>query len=312
MLPPCVEAMLSDFKPEYAPIIASYYKTYEGSEGLAIAKLMRKANNIETVRKILDAWQDAPRFECTLVRSAWPDLCAPELCPLVSDQDPVELAKKLVERIVYVEDTDELIIFFQGGKSRFITQYLQAMRNPKGFASDFRAKVLQVFNIDVDLRPHKDPDTGEVINPADQFLVWLIRSAEQVSNYDTYGIGDLLLELLAREPVFTQSEARYEPDARLIVKEHGGKYALYIDANYFRMRLRPLVGPKASNARAINALLARYDIRNGRIQVAGERRPVYIISEEVFERLTGQKLIELLGAKVSDMDTLLSAVGVSK
>ncbi|MCD6524137.1 MAG: hypothetical protein J7K48_03965 [Thermococcus sp.] len=309
MLPPCIKRMLQNYKHEYAEIVAAYFKTHSKNADLAMGKLVREADNINVVRDVLDAFQNAPRFECELVKENYPDLCSPELCPLVSNHDPVEMAKNLVERVLYVGDSGELVIVFKGGKAQFVTDYHGAMRSPKRFASDFWAEVLLHFGIEVDLHPYKDPDTGDTINPAKEFLAWIARSAEQVVNYDTYGIGEKLLSILSHEPIYTESEARHNPDARVIIKEKAGKYYLYIDANYFRMHLRPNMGSDARSARQINAKLATKNIIYTSISVGGFKKPVYQISDEVFENFTGKRIGEFLGLKRMDIDELLAKVG---
>ena len=301
-LPPCVRKMLSDFRPEYAPTIAGYFRGQRVPQKQVVQAL--SAYDFPVITEVLRAYNDGnATFSCDFVRSHYPNFCDRAACPLANNFDPVEMAKNLVERAIYVADTGEIILYFRGSGERMVFNYAKALNNTRAFATEFLAKTIMVAHIDLDLRPYRDPDTGEKMDPAFEFLKWLGHSAEKVVNEDAYGIGAVLQAILAEEPIRSESEARHEPDTRLIVKETAGRRYLLVDQQYLRLRLRPVLGAQASPQRA-NSILASYGVR---ASVGGNRRYFYAFSPEVLKRLVGKDVDELLGA--GDIDALLAKVG---
>lgn len=304
-LPPCIKRMLSEFKPEYAPIIAGYFRAQRTPQKAVMQVL--SAYDISIVAEVLRAYRDGAgaAFSCDFIQSHYPDFCDKSACPLVNNFDPVEMAKRLIDRVVYVADTGEMIIYFRGSNERMIFNYAKAMNSTRTFATEFLAKTIMVANVDIDLRPHRDPDTGERIDPAFDFLKWLGYSSEKVANEDAYGVGAVLQSILSENAILTGQEARDDPEARVVVKEHGGKRKLFVDAQYLRFRMRSILGSQATPQK-VNSILATYGVGLTRIRVGGMRRYFYVFGDEVLQRLIGETVDSLLG--VGDWDGLLAKI----
>lgn len=303
VLPPCIKKMLSDFKSEHAALIAGYFRMQKTSWRAMIDILSRY--DAKVTSEVISAYQqNSANFSCDLVRSLYPDICDTRACPLINNFDPLSMAKNIVEKALYVSDTGEMIIYFRNSNERMTFEYAQAIRNTRAFASEFIAKTVIVLGTAIDIRPYKDPDTGERVDPAFEFLMWLGQTAEKVVSDDAYGIGVVIQNILQSEPIVTIAEARYNPDARVIVKENSGVRYLLIDQQYLRFRVKPLLGNQAT-PRKINSILASYGIRLTRATVGGDRRYFYAFSSEVLEKLTGKTINELIGV-TDDWDEALS------
>ena len=304
ILPPCIKRMLSDFRSEYAPLVAGYFRMQKAPPKAVLSALSEYG--FDVVVEVLKAYKDRGAvFSCDIVQTNYPDFCDKKVCPLANNFDPLEMAKSIVEKALYVADTGEMIIYFRNSDERMIFDYAKAIRNTRAFAGDFIAKTVLLLGTAIDIRPYKDPDTGERIDPAFEFLMWLGKTAERIVSEDAYGIGAVLQNILQSEPIATEAEARHNPDVRVLVKEAGGRRHLLIDQQYLRFRLRSVLGTQATPMK-VNSILATYGVRITRARVGGDRRYFYDFSPEVLERLIGKSVDELLG--VADVDELLAKV----
>lgn len=291
MLPPCINKMLSNFKSEYAPYIAGFFRVQNVPQKSVIDILSEKG--IDVIVSVLEEYRRGKSiFSCEIIQDKFAELCDRDICPLLNNFDPLEMAKSIVEKTVYVADTGEMIVYFKNSDERFIFDYAKAIRSTRSFASEFIAKTVILLGVPIDLRPYKDPDTGEKVDPAFEFLMWLGKTAERVVSEDAYGIGSVLHSIIQSEPIVDKSEARYN-DARVIIKEINGMPHLLIDVQYFRLRLRPVLGNQTSPTR-INSILTAYGIRVVRARIGGERRYFYAFSSEVLQRLIGKTVEELV------------------
>jgi len=305
MLPPCVKRMLSEFKPEYAPIIAGYFKSQNAQYKIIISAVSNYGPDV--LISVLDAYRsNSAVFSCNLVQNQYPGLCDTKMCPLVNNLDPVEMAKSLVEKAIYVSDTGEMIIFFKGTEERLIFDFSRAIRSTRWFAAEFYSKTLLILGEGIRLFPYKDEDLGTTVDPAFEFLEWLGKNAEKVIGQDVYGIGSVINYILESEPILTEPEARHNPDAHVLIKRMNGKYHLLIEMNYLRLRLRPVVGHSNATPQKMNMLLAQYGIRTVRVQVGGARKYFYAIPPEVLLKLTGRAIEELGG--IQDFDEALNRI----
>jgi len=290
-----------DYKPDYAPFIAGYFQKHGGAQELA------KAVPEGALPEVFQHWGRAV-FSCDAVKERFPELCKPDICPLNQPLSPLEQAKSLIERALFVEDDQRMIIKFKGVPTRFAFNVKKALRNKRGFAEDFYFEVYRRYRIEIDLMPY-DPDVGRTVDYVKPFIKDLYDMAETVPSSVAYDVGDTLIKLLQSAPVMSFSEARRVGDVVLFYRKEDDGYVLYVSTQQLRMRLKAALSVLGGGSINVGSLLSDMGIKAVRIQLAGVRQSFYRIDEDLFEELTGQKLTDFLGVEMIDVDELLAKVG---